>query len=806
VKIAIVAPSAVPYVVGGAEKFWWGLLRAFNTFTNHEVELIKIPSPELAFWDLLESYRRFSQVDLSHFDAVISTKYPAWMVHHHNHHCYMQHKLRGLYELYSSGDEREIYELPPAFDGVVRLITEMPRMRETLPLFWDEIFSLRDREDLSHAFAFPGPLIRAIVHFLDDIALSPEYIRSYSAISRRVSEREGYFPEGVSVRVIHHPSNLEGLHCSDYRFVFTASRLTDLKRVDMIVRAFRRLKADVKLKIAGTGSELERLKELAEGDGRIEFLGFVNDMELVGLYASALFVPFVPYDEDYGLITVEAMQSSKPVITVSDAGGVTELVENGINGYCVEPGPEYLAEAMEKLMNDHEQAVTMGKRAFDTVAHIRWDNVVKILLEQISSCGSISESGPVIIKKASRKKVLVLSTFGINPPIGGGQRRIYYLYKELARDADVTVLALVNADETMQEQEICPGFHEIRVPRSPGLAELDKRLERELGIPAEDVSAIDGIELIPDFCEIAQQYAENSDIVVFSHPYLFYALPDLNDKIVWYDAHNVEYDMKKAVMPQTETGRWVLDRVYSVERDCCLSADLIFACSDRDKRRLEKLYGLEERKILIVPNGLNVEHVTVLSREERQELRRRLRLHSYKRVVLFIGSWHGPNIEAVQQVLKIAENIPDYAFLVVGSVCYHDVCSDYVPDNVFLLGVLDEKEKKVVLNTSHIAINPILSGSGTNLKLLEYLAYHLPVITTEHGNRGYEFHDGVHLLIREIDEFEKTLKTLADDRELKRCIGMAKEGSKLVIRRYTWPVCARAIRSAISRSKFHTQT
>src|SRR5438445_11992542 len=98
--IAIVAPSPVPYAIGGAENFWWGLLNHINQHTPNRAELIKLPYREPDLWQLIESYLSFSKLDLSHFDLVISSKYPAWMVQHPNHYCYMQHRLRCLYDTY----------------------------------------------------------------------------------------------------------------------------------------------------------------------------------------------------------------------------------------------------------------------------------------------------------------------------------------------------------------------------------------------------------------------------------------------------------------------------------------------------------------------------------------------------------------------------------------------------------------------------------------------------------------------------------------------------------------------------------
>ena len=58
---------------------------------------------------------------------------------------------------------------------------------------------------------------------------------------------------------------------------------------------------------------------------------------LADLYADALLVPFVPKHEDYGLITIEAFKSGKPVLTCTDSGETLEFVRDGHNGYVVEP-------------------------------------------------------------------------------------------------------------------------------------------------------------------------------------------------------------------------------------------------------------------------------------------------------------------------------------------------------------------------------------------------------------------------------------------------------------------------------------
>ena len=172
--------------------------------------MIKLPSPEQDFWALMTSYRSFNRLELAHFDLVISTKYPTWMVAHPNHYCYLQHKLRGLYDTYHlTGLPTALGEIPAHLRPLMHAMDSSRRDRVAHGLFFDLMFGLRDDPALPpDSFAFPGPLTRRIVHSLDEIALAPTAIYRYLAISRNVAGREDYFPPGAQVTVVHHPSDL----------------------------------------------------------------------------------------------------------------------------------------------------------------------------------------------------------------------------------------------------------------------------------------------------------------------------------------------------------------------------------------------------------------------------------------------------------------------------------------------------------------------------------------------------------------------------------------------------------------------
>jgi glycosyltransferase involved in cell wall biosynthesis len=116
--------------------------------------------------------------------------------------------------------------------------------------------------------------------------------------------------------------------------------------------------------------------------GRVHWLGEVDEEEKLRQYAHSLGVIFPPVDEDYGYITLEAMLSSKPVITCTDSGGPLEFVRDGQTGFVADPTPEALAAAMDTVWADRGRAAAMGEAGRDLYnsMDISWETVVKRLL------------------------------------------------------------------------------------------------------------------------------------------------------------------------------------------------------------------------------------------------------------------------------------------------------------------------------------------------------------------------------------------------------------------------------------------
>lgn len=783
-KIAVVAPSPVPFVFGGAERFWLDLVRALNEHTPHEVELVKLPFPERDFWQVVAGYRRFFTLDLSAFDCIISSKYPAWMVQHPRHIVYMQHKLRGLYDAYPA-------HLPSAWpkERALKTLGKLVAEPNPTPVHAEELFN--ELEKLKTCadpawFAFPGPLARGVVHFLDRIALRPGAIWRYAAISHTVANRPNYFPPQAKVHVVHHPSGLkvESQPFPDQPIVFTASRLDAPKRIDLLIRAFRRVPLPrARLHIAGSGPQEASLRQQAEGDERIVFLGRISDFELARAYGKAQVVAFVPEQEDLGLVALEAGLAGRPVVTCRDSGGVVELVHDQISGWVVEPQEAALANALAELLNHPERARALGEAAKKRAAKVSWSEVIAAL----GLDGAKARS-----RKTPARPAVVLAPFSLRPPRFGGANRIFHLYRAWAQHTPVHVLSL--SSRACQVQ-ISPSFTVSEIAFSTQFVQHATAWSAKLKAPAWDLALLDGMQYLPDYCAAVAEWAAKARLVVVSHPYCLPALPVQELPPLVYDAHNVEYDLKAQLWQEAKEA-WrshALALVRAAEAEAVERAKAVLTVCQEDAERLAALYRVSKPWIL-APNGVDLKTRPFLPEAEKRELARRLGIG--QPLAAFVGSWHGPNIAALDTILACAKALPGVLFAVAGSVSTHPKLQAKT-DNVILLGTLSDAELTVLLQAADVGLNPITQGAGTNLKVLDYAACGEAILSTPFGMRGLPFIHGQSAWLCAPEDFPDALARLIADHRLR--IQLAQAARKLA-ERFAWEQIGSACLQALAES------
>jgi len=166
----------------------------------------------------------------------------------------------------------------------------------------------------------------------------------------------------------------------DGGYYLSVGRLDPLKRIDLIIETFKKLK-DHEVKIIGTGPEERRLKEMAKGYGNIEFCGFVDEKEKIKLLGHCRGLIFTAMNEDFGIVPVEALASGKPVITVNE-GYPPRMINEGTNGIIVESNIRSLVKGIEKCekIEWEPTKIIESAKKFDIEHFVReWRNLINSL-------------------------------------------------------------------------------------------------------------------------------------------------------------------------------------------------------------------------------------------------------------------------------------------------------------------------------------------------------------------------------------------------------------------------------------------
>jgi len=345
-KIGIVT-TVVPYLYGGAE-FLADSLRDKLIEYGHEAGVFTLPFSWMPLSNIVDGMMAARLTQLVNVDLMIGLKFPAYLAPHSNKKLWLLHQFRQAYDL--SGTQYDVFS------------------------------------DSTHDQSIKKAIVSA-----DNAYLRPLEGNIFTN-SRVVSDRLMRH-NGIASRVLFPPLMDSALFRRGQQgdYIFCPSRVNFSKRQHLLVEAMQYVKTSVKLVLAGVGDvkddehQIYRIIEKYRLEGKVTYYDrFITQQEKADLFADCLAGAYIPYDEDsYGYVALECLHSHKPLITCTDSGGTDIVVVNGETGYRVEPSPQALAEAMDKLYEERKHTLDMGESGFALIEKlgINWDTVIGRLTE-----------------------------------------------------------------------------------------------------------------------------------------------------------------------------------------------------------------------------------------------------------------------------------------------------------------------------------------------------------------------------------------------------------------------------------------
>lgn len=357
--------------------------------------------------------------------------------------------------------------------------------------------------------------------------------------------------------------------------------------------------------------------------------------------------------------------------------------------------------------------------------------------------------------------IVFFSRMSVFPVDGGAPRRILGLARAVA-DSGENVSLVMNSPEEGSRRDGNLSILTYPFDSRPFLASLmtGRGLARRRG---EIPGPVDVVQ-----CEFPHSF-----------PAVLFARGKLGRPPVVLDEHGVEFDFVR----QAGLSRPGVFRTAATFSQECAAARLaahIFTCSSVDSRRISGLYRVPPAKMTDIPNAVG------------EEFLEDVEPHRFGRpTVLFLGGFrHPPNVHAARVIQEV---IAPLVSRQQGSAQFVFVGGDQPPwlsdsDHIHTTGYV--ADVRPLVKGADVCIAPIMQGSGTRLKILEYMALGKPVVSTAKGAEGIQVTGGSDIVIEDDLQLfaEHVVRLLRDPAEAQR-LGL--NARKLVQHEYTWKGAAR---------------
>lgn len=390
---------------------------------------------------------------------------------------------------------------------------------------------------------------------------------------------------------------------------------------------------------------------------------------------------------------------------------------------------------------------------------------------------------------ASKLRLVAVAPFPVSPPVSAGQHRILHLLRGLLDRCDVDLITITGPDVAAGQFNLGPGFREIRVAKSRMHLRRELELNKAAGVPVEDIGMTEWITETPEYVDTLRKYLAGADIVFVCLPYLFPVIARTWSGPVVYDAHGVESDFKRRVIPDSPLKDTLMQSVERVERTCVTASALTLCCSMQAQTRLNELYGIPMDRLHTVPNGYASDSVSFVGSKDRCA---RLAVSRRPPVAFFSGGHVPAAVQAVRRILSFAKELPDIQFVIAGKVCeaYQDSTG---LKNIRFVGQINDEDKRRLLAMAAVAVHPLEDEADTTLPIIECFAAGVPVISSRCGVRGLDVADNRHCRIRDIAEFPSVIRQVVANIDADDIRAMVDHAHVYAKERFDWSMITRRL-------------
>jgi len=181
-------------------------------------------------------------------------------------------------------------------------------------------------------------------------------------------------------------------------YIFCSARLAEYKGLDILVMAFAevaRAHPGVSLVLCGedmSGGDLLRFSAKLGLEGRVHWAGKLPHQRTLSLLRGCLFAVLPSRRESLGVAAVEALQAGKAIVATR-AGGIPEVVRDGVDGLLVEPKDVgALSAAMLRLLSEEALRERMGRSGARRSRRFSWKETID-RYQQVYAAGRCSGVG-----------------------------------------------------------------------------------------------------------------------------------------------------------------------------------------------------------------------------------------------------------------------------------------------------------------------------------------------------------------------------------------------------------------------------